>query len=73
MKINVKHCARCERDHDDLEFAAFTKHPIQHADGEVFTHWALCPANGEPILMRVVNEIKDVAPLAELENSFQSL
>lgn len=54
MKINIKHCARCEQDHADLEFAAFTKHPIEHSDGIVSMHWAMCPVLKEPILMQII-------------------
>lgn len=43
-------CARClGRGHDNITFVPLT-HPV--AAGEyLFTHWAPCPANGEPILL----------------------
>ena len=46
LAINMQGCARCQGEgHDNIHFNKFT-HPI----GD-FTHWALCPTNGEPILM----------------------
>jgi hypothetical protein len=43
-------CARCHEDgHTDIFFEPLT-HPIEVA-GTTFTHWALCPNNGEPILL----------------------
>lgn len=49
--ISIRGCARCDGEgHDDLLFFRLT-HPVER-DGEVlFTHWAPCPTNGEPILM----------------------
>jgi len=49
-------CARCWRPtelrmHEGIEWKPFT-HPIQDDSGIVWTHFALCPENGEPILMR---------------------
>jgi hypothetical protein len=63
MKINVKHCARCEQDHADLEFAAFTEHPVPVTDKIEWTHWAMCPALNEPVLMRVI--LVEEAPLKD--------
>lgn len=45
----LQNCARCEGEHDHIEFKQFSNMPLPH------THWALCPANGEPILMQAVN------------------
>lgn len=44
---DVKSCARCGGDHDNLVFIKFTN-PIDE-----WTHFALCPYNEEPILMKV--------------------
>lgn len=44
---DVKNCARCGQDHIALRFAKLSK------PGEDFTHWAACPGNGEPIMMKV--------------------
>lgn len=49
--VDVGGCARCGGDHDDLTF-----HPLAaniEEDGHVLaTHWARCPSNGQPVLMR---------------------
>jgi hypothetical protein len=47
----VRHCARCGLDHKEIEWKHFTR-PIEDEDGTVWTMWAPCPTNGEPILMR---------------------
>lgn len=45
-------CARCHGDgHGNLTFTQLT-HPVDVGDGAPLTHWALCPATLEPILMR---------------------
>lgn len=53
--VNLTGCARClGGGHPQLAFAPLT-HPMAAEDGsEPFTHWAPCPANGEPILLRHV-------------------
>jgi len=61
-------CARCDGDgHDDITFQPFAL-PVklppgsQAGAGEVIaTHWALCPATGEPILMLSI-EIEEPRP-----------
>lgn len=63
---NIQHCARCHQDHQQLTFrkltnpvrifedidkpknSAFTRNPTT----QLYSHWAPCPTNGEPILMR---------------------
>lgn len=45
--VTVSHCSRCRGYHPDLDVK-----PLTHAAGE-YTHWATCPTNGEPILIRV--------------------
>lgn len=45
MIIDVKTCARCNEDHPELEFT-----PLTHSQND-WTHWAACPANGEPIML----------------------
>lgn len=50
--IDLNGCARCQGDgHPDLTFAPLT-HDVELDEEEDFTHWAPCPANGEPILLR---------------------
>ena len=44
-------CARCQGDHDErIDWKPLT-HPVDD-----FTHWAPCPANGEPILCKFILE-----------------
>ncbi len=43
--MDVKKCARCWKDHDNLEFKAFSYPPKK------YSFFAICPTNGEPILM----------------------
>ncbi len=56
----ITNCARCKNDHT-VEFKPFT-HPIEiSTDGyetilRTYTHWALCPINGEPIIMHITEE-----------------
>lgn len=52
--LDVKNCARCKKDHHGLIFCPL-QHPIEReVDPE--THWAPCPTNGQPILMRINSE-----------------
>ncbi len=47
-------CARCRGDgHDNLRFLPFTFAVENDDDSPAFTHYCPCPANGEPILLRV--------------------
>lgn len=46
----LMNCARCGGEHE-VEWKLFTN-PITDWEGS-WTHWALCPTNGEPILMKV--------------------
>ncbi len=52
LKTTIGNCARCGQDHKDLEFKPF-KNPVEDTDGTVWSHWALCPTNGEPVLLKV--------------------
>lgn len=54
MRTSIINCARCSQDHLDLEFKPFTQ------ANPTYSHWALCPTNGEPILMRMIED--DEAP-----------
>lgn len=50
VKVYVQlltNCARCGGDHHGIEWR-----PLQRSIDDM-THWAPCPANGEPILMRM--------------------
>jgi hypothetical protein len=49
---SITGCARCEGEgHENMTWEPLT-HPIEDSDGALWTHWAACPTNGEPILMR---------------------
>lgn len=52
MKINVKRCQRCGKDHPELEFKPLSN-PVDD-----WKWWATCPNTGEPVLamVRVVEE-----------------
>lgn len=41
--VNLPNCPRCSRPHKDLAISPFTQPP------EGWTHWAVCPTNGQPI------------------------
>lgn len=51
LVLPVQHCARCGQDHEKLNYKAFVN-PIEDEDGTVWSHWALCPVTGDPVLMR---------------------
>lgn len=61
MKTDIKLCARCGGDHDQLEFTE-----LKQSQNE-WTHWASCPTNGEPIMMAVVDEDEPAEPLFNKE------
>lgn len=49
----IDNCARCGGNHTEgVWFFRFT-YPIQDKDGTLWTHWAACPTNGEPILAKM--------------------
>jgi hypothetical protein len=51
--IDLNGCARCHGNgHQGLIFQPLT-HPIEMDLTRRLTHWALCPTNGEPILLRM--------------------
>lgn len=47
--VNLAHCGRCHKPHDELQLKRFVYAPI--VGGTTLTHWTLCPETGEPILM----------------------
>jgi len=57
FRLTIVGCARCQGDgHDDVWWEPLT-HPVTvdtspTVETVVFTHWAPCPTNGQPILMR---------------------
>jgi hypothetical protein len=50
FRTDVKNCARCGGNHDQLLFCKFQQAPPDH------THWASCPATDEPILLKIVDD-----------------
>lgn len=52
ITFDVRHCSRCEQDHQQLEAKEFMI-PIDDSDGP-WTHWARCPISGDPILVKLV-------------------
>ena len=46
--LTFNRCARCGGEHEAIEVKALTR------PGEPYTHWATCPANGEPILVAFI-------------------
>lgn len=53
MIVDIKTCARCGLDHLQLEFKKFTR-PFRE-----FTHFASCPSNLEPIILRILDIPED--------------
>ena len=53
LTVHVTKCARCGKDHPRMTFIPLRSSP--QAAG-LYTHWAVCPACGEPILMYGVND-----------------
>lgn len=43
--VHMRRCPRCGGDHKKLKFTKLTYTNSQHS------HWAPCPANGEPIML----------------------
>lgn len=56
--IDLKGCARCDADgHKDLKFTRFRLPVIVSGRAMVrYSHWAICPTTGEPILYAVLRE-----------------
>ncbi len=52
--INVRQCARCQQDHDQLEFKEFVNNPIEDSDGTIWNQWGICPITNESILLKII-------------------
>ena len=52
VEMDVIGCSRCGCDHKKVLFKKFIKEPGQG----YYSHWAMCPANNEPVLMAVVED-----------------
>lgn len=59
MKIRaIVNCARCGGSHDEIEATQFrTPFAPPEAAPVVWTHWALCPTSGDPILFQVAEDL----------------
>jgi hypothetical protein len=60
MKTSIQHCARCDGDHEDLELHRLSNH-------EKYTHWAMCPVLGQPILVAVIEDAEPEAKVVDVE------
>lgn len=52
LTVNLTTCARCGGFHAAMQFSKLTR-PMATPAGDTLTHWALCPVNGEPVLLKV--------------------
>lgn len=50
FRTDVVNCARCQHNHDNLQFFRLSN-PPEHT-----THFAMCPMFGQPILAKLVRE-----------------
>lgn len=65
ITIDVNGCARCRgAGHPNLTFLPLTRPFELSVDGVeiIFSHWAPCPTNGEPILLTWLDSAEDVLP-----------
>ena len=63
----IIHCARCGGDHSNVEAAPLTRPVVELRDNVeevLYTHWAPCPTNGEPIL---AVELADDGPRLDID------
>lgn len=54
MSIDLKGCARCGEDHDDLTFKKLRRSNPRH------DHFAMCPETEQPIMMKTGEGIEDL-------------
>ena len=50
VKVTIRNCARCQRDHIDLHFYPLAGEPVEGIEGN-YTHWAVCPNKQQPVLL----------------------
>ena len=73
VKIKIKNCPRCHKDHDaQIKVKQFLS-PMKFKDGAVITWWGLCPKTKDPILFRESNLVTNrwVIPFQEVELSIE--
>jgi hypothetical protein len=46
-------CARCGGEHEGIKAEILSRPITPPGTEQIWTHWAPCPANGQPILVRV--------------------
>ena len=58
----ISGCARCGGDHERVTASRMTQ-PFAPAEAApmIWTHWAACPTNGEPILIGGITVVPDPA------------
>jgi hypothetical protein len=55
--VSVRDCSRCGLDHEHLDLKKMARpHSPPEAGGLARTHWAACPASGDPVLVMVYDE-----------------
>jgi hypothetical protein len=64
LHVDITQCARCTGNHAALLFV-----PFRHPFSLTWTHWAMCPTNGEPILLRIVGGTDNDTPATETEGT----
>jgi hypothetical protein len=55
IETNISNCTRCGKDHKGITFKKFV-HPIYDNQDIEWNYWAHCPNNGDPILLRILEE-----------------
>ena len=57
MHIRIKNCARCGEHHVSVEFKLLSR-PMAPPEAAplVWTHFARCPSNGEPVMLAMTDE-----------------
>jgi hypothetical protein len=53
VNVNIRNCARCGQDHNNLEFTRF-KGNLVECSGSTWKYWGMCPIHNEPVLLNVV-------------------
>lgn len=54
ITLDLIGCARCGEDHKEITYTRLTR-PLEIGSTLVFSHWAPCPVNGEPVMLSIVH------------------
>lgn len=65
---HLKNCARCGGTHAQIEMRPFSQNP---PDG--YGWWAICPTNGEPILVKVTQKRFGASPIETVRRQMVEL